>query len=183
MKDEAKKVSKNRQKKEALVAELADKVAKAKAMVFANYQGMTHVQLEQLKKALKPFMAEVVIAKNTLLAKALENQNAKIKDQNLQGPTATMFAYEDAVLPIKEIAKSIKTLKLPVIKFGIMEGNLLAEADVVRLSTLPSREVLIAQVVGGMKSPIYGLHHALNWNLQKLVLTLNAIQKTKTSIV
>lgn len=172
MKDEAKKVSKNRQKKEAIVAKLSEKAAKAKALVFTNYQGMTHVQLEQLKKALKTADAELVVAKNTLLKLAL-------KTQDLEGPTGTIFAYGDIIDPLKELAKTIRTLKLPLIKFGILEGKLLAEADIVRLSTLPSREVLLAQLVFGLKSPLYGLHRVLNWNLQKLVMTLNAIQKTK----
>ncbi len=175
------KISKNRQKKEQIVAELSEKVAKAKAMVFTNYQGMTHVQLEQLKKALKNTRAELVVAKNTLLSIALENGKWQMKDEkSLEGPTATLFAYDDVVLPLKELAKIIKTLKLPKIKFGIVDGKLLAENEVVRLSTLPTREVLLAQLVGSLKSPIYGLHRALNWNLQKFVMTLKAIETKKS---
>ena len=98
----------------------------------------------------------------------------------LEGPTATLFAYDDVVAPLKELAKIIKALKLPTIKFGIVDGKLLAENEVIRLSTLPSRQVLLAQLVGGLKSPIYGLHRALNWNIQKLVLTLKAIETKKS---
>ncbi|MBI2430399.1 MAG: 50S ribosomal protein L10 [Candidatus Levybacteria bacterium] len=160
-------------KKVAIVAQLSQKASKAKAVVFTNYQGMTHPQLEQLKKALKNTQAEMVVAKNTLLKIAL-GQN-----QNLEGPTGTIFAYEDVVNPLKELAKTIKTLKLPLIKFGIIEGRVLAEADIVRLSTLPSREVLLAQFVGGIKAPLYGLHRALNWNIQKFVMTLQVIKDKK----
>src|SRR3989344_6079820 len=170
MKDEAKKINANRQKKEVIVAELSEKVAKAKAMVFTNYQGMTHRQIEDLKKALKIVNAELVVAKNTLLTISLKDYKDKM--QELQGATATIFAYQDVVEPLKALAKSIKTLTLPKIKFGIIEGSLLAEEEVIRLSALPSLEVLIAQFIGGMKSPLYGLHRALSWNMQKLVLTL-----------
>ncbi len=175
-----KKISKNREKKEVIVASLAEKVGKAKAMVFANYQGMTHVQLEGLKKTLKPLNAELVIAKNTLLSRALDIKNLKFDIGNsLAGPTATLFAYDDFINPLKALTKVIKVLNRPTIKFGIIEDKLLAEANVVRLSLLPSREVLIAQLVVGMKAPIYGLHRALSWNLTKLVLTLKAIEIKK----
>ncbi len=175
MKDETKKVSKNRAKKEIVVNALTEKVNRAKAIIFTGYQGMTHIQLEQLKKSLKKLNTELVVAKNSLLSIAIKHHNTK----PLEGATATLFAYDDIVLPIKEIAKLIKTIKLPTIKFGIVEGKLLAENDVIRLSTLPSRDMLIAQLVGGLKSPIYGLHRALNWNIQKLVMTLSAIQQKK----
>lgn len=175
MKDETKKISKNREKKVGVIAELTDKANKAKAIVFTGYQGMTHIQIEQLKKGLKNLNAEIIIAKNSLLSIAIKLD----KSQELVGATATLFAYDDVVGPIKEIAKIIKTLKMPTIKFGILEGRMLAEADVMRLSTLPTRDVLIAQLVGGMKSPIYGLHRALNWNIQKLVMTLKAIEGKK----
>lgn len=179
MKDET-KISKTKEKKQQIVAELSEKVAKAKALVFTNFQGMTNIQIEELKKTLKNVDAELVVAKNTLLARSLENEKLKIEDKkSLEGPTATLFAYSDIVNPIKTVVASFKKIKLPVIKFGIVEGKILAEAEISRLSTLPSREQLIAQVVYGMKAPIYGLHRALNWNLQKLVLTLKAIENKK----
>lgn len=174
-----KKVSKNREKKEALVSELADKVSRAKALVFTNYQGLTHKQLEELKKALKGANAELVVAKNTLLKLALKDK-VKIEDEkNLEGPTATIFVYEDAIAPLKELAKTIKQLTIPSIKFGILEGENLNSEQLIKLSALPSREVLLSQVVYGLKSPISGLHRALNWNLQKLTMVLSSISKNK----
>ncbi len=176
-----KKISKNREKKEKIVAELSEKVTRAKALVFANYQGMTHKQIEELKKALSKTDAELAVTKNTLLKLALaQTQNSKLESQNFEGATATLFAYSDAILPLKELAKTIKSLKLPVIKFGIFEGKILNAAEVLKLSTLPSREVLIAQFVGGLKSPIFGLHRALSWNIQKLVMTFKAIENSKS---
>jgi large subunit ribosomal protein L10 len=181
MKDEAKKVSANRQKKAAIVAEVNDKAKKATAVVFTNYQGMTHLQLESLRKALKAVNAELAITKNTLLKIALADSGfgEAAKDQVFEQPTAAIYAYGDVVAPLKEIAKSVKTLKLPLIKFGIYEGKVLSEAQVNTLSTLPPKEVLIAQFVGTLKSPLFGLHRALNWNMQKLVLTLKAVEKSK----
>lgn len=178
------KKSKQRERKEAIVAQLAQKVKKAQSLVFANYQGLTHAQLEQLKKALKAVNAELVVTKNTLLKRALDQ--GKSEKVVLTGPTATLFAYGDSIAPLKELAKTIKKLKLPAspsggqggpaIKFGIIDGRMLAENDVIRLSTLPTRDVLLAQLVGQMQSPLYGLHRALSWNMQKLLMTLKAIE-------
>ncbi len=176
--------SNNRQKKEKLVAEIAEKMSRSKALVFSNYEGLTHQQLEELKRGLKKADAELLVAKNTLLKLALKQNNLPVDEttvEQLQKPTATLFAYSDVVLPLKELSKMIKALKMPVVKYGILEGKNISADQVQKLATLPSREVLLGQVVGMLNSPIQGLHSALNGTIVKFVMTLNAIQKTKTS--
>lgn len=174
------KIGASRTKKEKIVAEISEKVNRAKAMIFTNYEGLTHKQLEGLKKAIRTLDAELMVTKNTLLKRSLEADKIKIVEEKyFQGPTAALFAYADVIAPLKELAKTIKTFKLPTIKFGIFEGKHLTGDEVLRLSVLPSREVLLTQLVFGLKSPIFGLHRSLNWNLQKLVLTLKAIEQTK----
>lgn len=171
--------SKNRLKKERIVAEIKDKKGKAKAVVFTNYQGLTHKQIEDLKKGIKKADAEFVVVKNSLLQKAM----ADVKEvENLEGPTGTIFAYSDIVSPLKEVAKAIKQLTLPTIKFGILEGQVLTGEQVLKIASLPSREVLIAQFVGRLKAPLFGFHRTLNWNLQKLVMTLNEIKNQKSEV-
>lgn len=176
------KISKNRQKKELLVAEVVEKLQKSKALIFANYQGLTHRQLEELKKKIKPLEAEISVTKNTLLKRAL-NQTGDLKaiedEKSLEQPTATIFIYNDLVAPLKELAKVIKELSLPSIKFGILDKKMISAEQVLKLSSLPSKEVLIAQLLGNMKSPITGLAYALNWNLQKFVMTLKVISEKK----
>src|SRR5260221_2495636 len=98
------KKSKNREKKEELVAQIVEKKDKAKALIFANYQGLTHKQIEDLKKGVKSFNADFLVAKNTLLQKAMTD---KKELEALVGPTATVFIYDDIVGPLKELAKSI----------------------------------------------------------------------------
>lgn len=176
------KVSATKQKKQAIVTEVTAKVQKAKGFVFTNYQGLTHLQLEGLKRGMKKLEAEYVATKNTLLLRSLKEQNITVEDtSHLQGPTATLFLYNDLIEPIKELAKTIKALNLPIIKFGIIQGNTISAQEVEKLSTLPPVNVLRAQLLGQIKSPISGFHRALNWNLQKLVLTLNAVQNKKAT--
>lgn len=197
------KMSQNKQKKIETVGILEEKVRRAKGVVLTDYKGLTHQQLEALKKNLKTVEAELVVTKNTLMKRAIQNtrktqqtsnsDNQTIRQSDISespkhrftessefsGPTAALFAYGDIIAPLKELAKMIKLLKLPTIKLALLDGKMLDAQTALRLAALPSREVLIAQVVGGMKAPIYGLHRALSWNLQKLVMTLKAIESKK----
>lgn len=174
MNNETKK-SKNRQRKEAIVAKLSEKAEKATSFVFINPQGMTHKQLESLKRGLRAVEAELVITKNTLLRLALKNEALT----NLSGQTATVFSFGDPLAALKEIAKTIKALNLPTLKLGFFEGRTLTVEELTKLSLLPPRDVLLAKLVGQMKSPLYGLHRALNWNLQRLMFALKAIENKK----
>ena len=175
------KISENRQKKEAIVAEITEKVTKSKAMVFTNYAGLTHQQLETFKREIRSSEAEFAVAKNTLLKRALGDQIAGQEDK-FQQSTGTLFMYGDVVTPLKALAKMMKELEKPEVKFGLLDGKVITDKDVVKLATLPSREVLIAQMLGMMNAPIQGLHRALSWNLQKFVMTLDAVAKKKESM-
>jgi large subunit ribosomal protein L10 len=148
------KVSKNRQKKEQLVAELVEKKVDA----------------------------EFVAVKNTLLELSLAGKiDKETAKEHFKQPTGALFIYSDVIDPLKELTKTIKEFKMPVIKFGILDGKIVTEQEVTKLATLPPLPVLRAQLLGQMKAPISGLHRALNWNLQQLVVTLNAIKDKKTA--
>jgi large subunit ribosomal protein L10 len=174
------KISPNRQKKEQLVSELVEKVGKSTAIVFANYQGLTHQQLENMKRSLKKADAEFMAVKNTLLERALADKvDKETADTHFHQPTGALFIYKDIVDPLKELTKTVKEFKMPVIKFGIIEGKVVTGEQVTKIASLPPLPVLQAQLLGQMKAPISGLHRALNWNLQSLVMTLNAIKDKK----
>ena len=175
-------VSANKQKKVVLVNDATEKVKKSTGMVFTNYQGLTHQQLEGFKKAIKPMQAEYVVIKNTLMLRSLAEHTLSESDrQQFQQPTGTLFMYADPVEPLKALSKMVKELKLPSIKFGIIDGRVVSEEQVSKIATLPPINVLRAQLLGQMQAPISGLHRALNWNLQQLVLTLNAVKDKKTN--
>jgi large subunit ribosomal protein L10 len=174
-----KKISNNRKKKEKIVTELSQKIGKSKSIVFTNYQGLTHQQIERVKKTAKKHEAEYITTKNTLLQRALDAKNLKLENENLKESTATLLIYNDIVAPLKELAAIIKELKLPKIKFGIFEGKIITEKEVNKIATLPPLPILQAQLLGSLQAPISGLHRTLNWNIQKLVLTLDAIKTKK----
>lgn len=174
------KISANRQKKELLIAEMTEKVSRSKAFVFTNYQGLTHQQIEGLKRASKKLDAEYVVIKNTLMLRALEGFKLSDEDKkHFEQPTATLFIYGDVIEPLKALAKVVKQFQLPAVKMGIFENHPISSEQVVKLSNLPPLPVLRGQLLGMMISPIQGLHRALSWNMQSLVMTLNAIAQKK----
>jgi len=171
----------NKEKKAKIVAEISERVAKSKALVFTNYQGLTHKQIEEFKKSLRKLEAEYAVTKNTFLVRALQNSNLQTPLSELNQPTATLFLYGDPIAPLKALTKMLKDFQKPSIKFGIMEGQLLDEKQVIKFASLPPREILLSQLIGMLQIPIYGLHRSLNWNLQKFALTLKAIENKKKS--
>lgn len=174
-----------RARKEVIVAELVEKIDQTSGLVFADYKGITHKQLEDLKKELKKLDSTIVIAKNSLIRISLgqSKKYADFKDnEGLNLPTATLLINGDMVEPLKKIQKAIKEFGLPKIKFAILEGNLTDEAGVLKIASLPNRETLLAQFVGMLNSPISGLVVTLNGTIQKFVMTLDAVAKTKPAV-
>lgn len=164
------------------VKSLSEKLSRSKAVFFTDYRGLTHQQLEALRKSLKKVDGEYVISKNTLIKKAMEKYNPealKELDSELRNPTATLFAYEDEVAPIKALADFMKINLLPQVKKGWFAGRVATSADFKRLASLPTRDVLYATLAMRLKGPIYGLHYAMKWNLQSLVTALNNIKNKK----
>ena len=167
-------------RKEQIVAELVEKLDNSNGLVFVDYQGLTHIQLEGLKNEVKKLDSTIIVTKNSLIRISLgkSQKYAEFKDdKNLDRPTAALFIQADYAEPLKKLAKAIKAFGLPKIKLGILEGQVLDEAGVLKIALLPNRETLLTQLVGTLNSPIQGLVIALNANLQKFVMTLNAIAR------
>ncbi len=170
--------SKGTSKKLETVTDLTDKVAKAKSIILADYSGLKHKQLEELRKLLKKTDAEFAVTKNTLLKRALGDKAPSVEGQ-LTTATAALFAYADEVAPLKELLKFFKTAGFGKTKGGLLGATVLAEADVAKLAALPSRQLLLGKLVGQLNAPIQGLHHALSWNINTFVWALNAIKNKK----
>lgn len=164
------------------LSEIKDRVEKAQSMFLVDYTGLTHQQLEEMRRELVSVKAEIVILKNTLVNIAFQEKKIDAKEK-LQGPHAVIFAYEDSIGAAKVIVAFNKKYSLPIIKFGIFEGNIIDEGKITMLSTIPPREVLLSKLLGLLNSPISSLVYDLNFNIQKLVQLLSAIEKKKAQQV
>lgn len=172
--------SKGTPKKLTTVTELTEKISRAKSIMLTDYQGIKHKQLEELRKNLKKVQGEFVITKNRLLKKAL-GERANDISTLLEQPTATLFAYDDEVAPLKELLKFFKTAGAGTAKGGLLGNHVLTTAEVATLASLPTREILLGKLVRQLNAPIQGLHYALQWNLNKLVWGLSAVKEKKAS--
>lgn len=161
---------------------LAEKVTRAKTLIFANYHGLTVNQIADLRGKIKNVGGELLVAKNTLLSRALSSTNYQLPTTNLLiGPTAAIFAYEDEIAPIKETATLAKTLGVPKFKFGFFAKRFLEASDIEELARIPTRDVLQAQVVGTLSSPIYGVVSVLQANIRNLVSVIDQVSKKSQS--
>lgn len=164
----------NRQQKIEIAQKLKEKLAKAKSVVLADYRGLTHRQMEEIKKALKSAGAEFVVTKNTLLSRSFPASSFQLPASSLTGPTATLFSYDDEIAPLSVLAKFIKNFGRPQIKIGLLADKIFNAEEILKIANLPSREILMATLVNRLKSPVYRLNYALNYNLTKLALVLKA---------
>jgi len=165
------------QKKLDIVTELKTKLARAKSLVFSDYRGLTVAQIQDLKRKVKKEKGEYVVTKNTLMLKALTQAGLPTPEvKELEGPSATLFAYEDEIAPLKTLMAFIKTTGLPTLKIGILEKMIITKEQVESFAKLPAKNVLYAQVVGALSSPTYGLVNVLQGNIRKFIYVIDAVK-------
>ena len=162
--------------KEAAVAELTDKMRRAKLAVVTDYRGLSVRDLATLRRSLRPYQVDFTVAKNTLLR--IASHNAEVgsdeSDRLLEGPTGVAFCYDDIVQPAKALADFARTSRILSLKGGMLGAVVLGPEEITRLATLPSPEQLRSELVGAIGGPLSQLVGVLNGLLQTVVGTLEA---------
>ncbi len=170
----------NREEKARVIEELTEKL-KGGSVVFVDYKGMNVAQSTRLRARSRESGVEFVVAKNTLAQRAANQAGVKGISEYLVGPTALAFS-EDPVVSAKLMAEFSDEIGTFELKGGLLDGDQVVDAEgVVALSRLPEREQLIAQVVGGIQSPIAGLVNVLNGTIRNLAVVLNQVAEQKGS--
>ncbi len=155
-------MNKNRTLKEAKVAEIKEKLEKAQSVILADYQGLTVEEDTQLRKSLREAGIEYKVYKNTLVSLAAKELGMEGIVAHLEGPVSIAFGYEDATAPARilfDFAKDHKKLEL---KAGLVDGEVFDKEKVEQLASIPSKEVLIAKLLGSIKAPLSNLAYLLN---------------------
>jgi len=169
----------NREEKVSVVEELSDKFAKASIAVVSDYRGLTVSEFEQLRIALKKCDAEVKVAKNTLLRKATQSTSFAPLSDHFKGTTAVALSYGDPVSPAKVIVEFAKGHEKLNIRIAVLDGKVLSVNDLTALSTLPSKDLLLGQLLSVMQAVPTSFVRVLNAIPQKLVYALQAIKEKK----
>ena len=172
-------MAKTRQQKEETVQKLTEKIGRAKAIVFADYKGMSMKQLSELRDKLREVQGEFAVTKNTLLERALPASSFQLPVSSLEGPTATLFAYDDEISPIKILVKALKDFNIGKVKEGFLGSISLDEAKIIQLASLPGKDELRGIAVGVLVAPLQGMVSVLQGNLRNLVYALNQIKIAK----
>lgn len=169
------------EKNKEKVEKLREKINKAKSITFVDYLGLKVNDLNDLRADLKKQDAETEIAKNTLFKIALNEEGIEKQEinQELNGPTAVIFSYTDPVAYLKSIYQFAKEFELPQVKFSLIDGVFTPAEKVKQISELPSREELLAKMVGGFKSPLVGIVNVLGGGRRNLVTVLSKIAEKK----
>ena len=147
-------MSNNIEIKKGIVADIKEKFEKAKTVVLVDYRGLTVAEVTDLRNQLRKAGVEYAVLKNTMINRAIEGMNLDEMKAHLEGPTAVAFGYEDAIAPAKILTDFAKKNKNLTVKCGVCDGAYLDEAGVAALANTPSREVLIAKIMGSMMSQV-----------------------------
>lgn len=160
------------------VDDLKASLLKAKLTVVSDYQGTTVSELTQLRKDIQNAGGHFTVAKNTLVKRSLGGDNSSL-EAFLKGPTAIIHTEGDPVPVAKAVTEYIKKVKKTQIKGGVLEGKKISNEDLKSIASLPSKEVLIAKMLGSMNAPAQNVVYALSGVSRNLVYALEAIRKQK----
>ena len=159
-------MSKNLEVKKGVVAEIKGKFEKAQTAVLVDYRGINVAEVTELRNQLRKAGVEYAVLKNTMINLAVKDMGFDGIEAHLEGPTAVAFGYEDAIAPAKILCDYAKKSKNLTVKCGVCDGAYLDENAVQALANTPSREVLIAKIMGSLMSSV-----------SKFVYALEAIRK------
>ncbi|WP_406677331.1 50S ribosomal protein L10 [Moorella sp. ACPs] len=172
-------MNKQREAKAAAVAEIKEKLGNSIVTILADYRGMNVAEMTKLRRQLREAGVEFKVVKNTLTRRAAQELGLEGLEPFLEGPTAAAFSLNDPAAPAKILSEVMRNSKTFQIKAGVLQGRIIGLDEIKALADLPSREELLAKVVGGFQAPLAGLVNVLAGNIRNLVYVLEAIRKKK----
>ena len=170
-----------RPEKVAMIAEIKTTMQNAKGLVLADFRGIKVAQDTKLRRKMREAGVEYSVIKNNMASIAAKEAGIEGLDNYLKGPLAMVSSKNDPVAPAKLISEFIKDNRIMEIKGGLVEGKVIDAEGVKSLANLPSREVLLARLLGSMQSPITGFVTVLQGNIRNLVYALDAVRQQKES--
>ena len=170
-------MAKTRIQKEKLLDKYKDILKNKSGYFLVNSDKTDTPTVSSLKMQLKDVDANYTVVKNTIFKVALQETEQPLQTQELDGPTAIIYFDEDPTAPAKLIKQTQKETELLNAKGGVYEGEFLSEEKVLQLAEIPSREVLLSQLVGTMNAPLTGFMNAVTGNLRGLTMVLKGISE------
>ena len=148
--------------KKPIIEEIQSSIKDAKSVVVVDYRGLTVEQDTRLRKTLRENNITYKVYKNTMINFAIQGTEFEGLAPYLEGPTAIAISTEDATAPARAICKFAKEAPKLEVKAGIVEGTAYDAQGIVQIASVPSREELLAKLLGSMKSPISNFARVIN---------------------
>ncbi len=165
----------SKEKKAQTIDRLQESFSKCSVGILTDYRGVSVSEITVLRRKLRELGIEYRVVKNTLARFAVERAGRDDLVTFFEGPVAIAFGYGDIIEPARALSDYIRTSKVSLsIKGGFLSDSLLVAEDVAALATLPSREILLAKVLGGIQSPITALVNCLTTPIRGIIGGLQA---------
>lgn len=172
-------LSKIKQVKQAVIADIQDKLDRSQSVVLVNYIGLNVEEVSELRNQFRAVNVEYKVMKNTMILRAAQNLGIEGLEEHLHGTTALAFSYDDPTAGPKVMKDFIKKTKKTEIKCGLLGRDFIETAQVEALANVPNKETLVAMLLSVMNGPVRGFATALNQIPTGLVRALNAIKEQK----
>ena len=170
-----------KQFKQEKIEALKSKIEKAKVAIVTEYKGYSVEEITKLRRELQKDGGDYVVTKNTLAKIAVKGSDFEVLTETFKGPIALALGFEDQVAPAKAVAKFIKESKKGVILGAALDGNLLSAKETEALAKLPSKEELIAKMLGSINSPASGIALSVNAVMASLTRAIAAVRDQKAA--
>lgn len=161
------------------VTDLVARMSAAKSVFVTDYSGLTVEAITRLRRDLRKSNVDYLVSKNTLTRLAATQVGMKDIVPHLQGTTAIAFGLGDPAAPAKVLLEFTKKSEKPTIKAFVFEGQYYDGKFAEQISKLPSRNELLARLLGSMNAPVTGLANSLQGIIRKMAYALNAVADQK----
>jgi large subunit ribosomal protein L10 len=161
-------------KKVATVGEIRDMLSRANLTIVTDYRGLTVADLQAFRATLRSLNGQARVVKNTLTTIAAREVGKEQLTAYLTGPTMLVIAYDDVVSVAKAVSDFARTSRILKVRGGLVGQQLIDDAGLTVIATLPSREVLLSRVVGQIQAPLYGLVSVLSGTIRQFAYVLQA---------
>ena len=155
-------MSNNFEMKKKVVEEIKGKLEKSKSVVLSDYQGLNVIETSELRKNFRDAGVEYKIYKNNLVKLAVKGTEFEALTEDLTGPNAIAFGYDDPVVPAKVIKDFSKKNDKLTLKTGVIEGEYYGAEKMLKIAEIPSKDQLIVKLLGSIKSPVNNFVYLLN---------------------
>ncbi len=171
--------------KKDIVAQLKERLTSAKAIVLVDYKGINVEQVNLLRNQFRAAKVDYLVQKNTLIKIALNDLGINELDDYLKGPTAVAVCSTDEVAPARVLVKFLKDVMeeatFPSFKAGFVSGQVFSRAQLQSLAALPSREELLAKILGSLNAPLTNFMSVSQGIIRKFVYALDAVAGKQAS--